>query len=87
MWVSLARAALLAPAGALLGLGAQRLKLPQITGFLVTGILMGPQALNVFTHQDITQLWIVDHACLGVIVLAAGAELQWEQLSKIKNQV
>lgn len=87
MWTSLARGALLAPACAVFGLIAQRMKLPQITGYLVMGILMGPHGLKVFSHQDVTQLWVVDHACLGVIVLAAGAELHWEQLRKIHKQV
>jgi len=86
-WLALARFALMAPACALCGWVANKVNLPQITGYLVMGVLMGPHALDLFHAADVTGLWIVDHACLGVIVLAAGAELHWEQLAKVKKQV
>ena len=77
----------LAPACAIFGNFAQRLKLPRITGYLVAGVATGPYALRLLSKTSVAHLWFVDQACLSVIALAAGAELQWEQLDKIKRQV
>lgn len=78
--------AFLAPACGICGAVAQRLKLPRITGFLVAGVAAGPYALKLLTDASLQKLWIVDQACLSLIALAAGAELQWEQLEKIHRQ-
>lgn len=79
--------AFLAPACGMFGVAAQRLKLPKITGFLVAGVAAGPYALNLLSQSSVQKLWFVDQACLSLIALAAGAELQWEQLEKIRKQV
>jgi Kef-type K+ transport system membrane component KefB len=80
-------AVFLAPACSIFGSAAQRFKLPRITGYLVAGIAAGPYLLKLLTQDSVARLWFVDQACLSVIALAAGAELQWEQLDKIKKQV
>lgn len=69
------------------GLTARRLRLPQITGYLVSGIICGPYVLGILTQESVTDLNIIEGACLGVIGLAAGAELQLSELNKSKKQV
>ena len=77
----------LAPACHIFGSAAQRVKLPRITGYLAAGIVAGPYVLRLLNADSVSHLWFVDQACLSAIALAAGAELQWEQLDKIKKQV
>ncbi|MDZ7344818.1 MAG: cation:proton antiporter, partial [candidate division KSB1 bacterium] len=62
-----------------------RLKLPHIVGFLVCGILVGPQGLNLITRlEDIDVL-----AEIGIVLLlfTIGLEFSLAELRRIKNYV
>lgn len=74
----------LSPAWHLVGRLAAWLKFPMITGFLVAGVASG---LGPLTTERLESLKVVDHLCLSLIALAAGAELQLAELHKIKRQV
>ncbi|GAX78910.1 hypothetical protein CEUSTIGMA_g6349.t1 [Chlamydomonas eustigma] len=92
MWqhviVALSVAAIVAPFSYYSGLVFSRfLKLPQITGYLISGIVCGPYLLGILSKESVLDLNIVEGACLSVIGLAAGAELDWPQLSKSRKQV
>ncbi len=75
------------PAWFLAGKLAQQVKLPLITGYLIAGAVSGPSLLQLFRANGLASLGFVDHACLGVIALAAGAELRVSELRKTKRQV
>lgn len=55
-------------------------KLPLITGFLATGILVGPYVLGLLTTESLTALRFVDEAALAFIAFAAGAELHFREM-------
>ncbi|KAK9842202.1 hypothetical protein WJX81_000261 [Elliptochloris bilobata] len=78
---------MLSPALFLAGRAAQILRLPQITGFVLGGVLVGPFGLNLLRAEGLPSLAVVDHACLAIIAFAAGAELQWAELRRIRGQV
>lgn len=80
-------AVVLAPFSYYMGLGARQLKLPQITGYLISGIVCGPYVLNLLNHESVSDLSILEGACLSIIGLAAGAELHLSDLQKSKKQV
>lgn len=80
-------AAFLAPACGVFGGVATTLRLPSITGFLVAGVVAGPHVLGLLSISAVRNLWFIDQICLSVIALAAGAELQWENMDKIRKQV
>jgi Kef-type K+ transport system membrane component KefB len=62
-----------------------RLKLPLITGFLLTGMLVGPYVLKIVSPADVTRLRFVDELALAYIALAAGSELVLRQIkSRLK---
>lgn len=63
------------------GLGARVLRLPQITGYLVSGIICGPYLLGILSSESLIDLNIIEGACLSIIGLAAGAQLDWPLLS------
>ena len=75
------------PAWFLAGRLAQQVKLPLITGYLIAGAVSGPSLLQLFRSNGLASLGFVDHACLGIIALAAGAELRLSELKKTKRQV
>lgn len=80
-------AAILAPFSYYAGLGAKLLRLPQITGYLISGIICGPYVLGILSRESVTDLSIIEGACLSIIGLAAGAELHLPELSRAKKQV
>ena len=62
-----------------------RLKLPLITGFLLTGILAGPYVLKIASMEDVARLRFVDQLALAYIAIAAGSELVVRQIkSRLK---
>ncbi|GIL75703.1 hypothetical protein Vretimale_15247 [Volvox reticuliferus] len=80
-------AVILAPFSYYMGIGARMLKLPQITGYLVSGIVCGPYLLGILSTESVVDLNIIEGACLSIIGLAAGAELHLSELSRSKKQV
>ncbi len=87
VWSELGAVAMCLPAWFLAGRLAQQVKLPLITGYLIAGAVSGPSLLQLFRSNGLASLGFVDHACLGVIALAAGAELRVSELKKTKRQV
>lgn len=69
------------------GLTARRVRLPQITGYLLSGIICGPYVLGILSQESVSDLNIIEGACLGIIGLAAGAELLVSELYRSKKQV
>ena len=71
---------LVAIAAAHVGNWSQRLRLPLITGFLATGIIAGPYALDLISHDAVSSLGFIDQISLAVIAFAAGNELYLKEL-------
>jgi Trk K+ transport system NAD-binding subunit/Kef-type K+ transport system membrane component KefB/mannitol/fructose-specific phosphotransferase system IIA component (Ntr-type) len=56
--------------------------LPLISGFLFTGILSGPYALNLISLEAIQNLQFIDELSLGFIAFAASNELHLKELKQ-----
>lgn len=65
---------------ALLGKTCEALRLPQITGFLLAGILLGPYVTAVVRAPAVERLELVNRLALGIIALTAGGELRLREL-------
>jgi Kef-type K+ transport system membrane component KefB len=52
-----------------------RLHLPHLTGFLLTGLLFGPEVLGLLSHEMVGDLTLVKKVAVGMIALSAGCEL------------
>lgn len=57
-----------------------KIKLPQITGFLIAGIIAGPFFLNLIKKVALSNLQFVNDTSLAFIAFAAGAELYLKEL-------
>ena len=79
---TLARVAAVLLVASLAGRAFQRLRLPRISGYLLTGAVLGPRALAVLRETHAARLAATDAMCLAVIGIAAGAELQMADLRR-----
>lgn len=68
--------------GYFLGRLAHRIKLPEITGYIVAGLILGDSMLGIVHHQMNESLRIVTDVALGLIALTIGGEFA---LSKLKR--
>ncbi|NOX37633.1 MAG: hypothetical protein GXO78_08860 [Calditrichaeota bacterium] len=68
----------------LFGRFINRYRLPKITGYLLTGIIIGPDVLNILSQRNVTDLQLIDNVALSLIALTAGGEFK---ISKVKEQL
>lgn len=69
-------------AGFTLGKLAELVKIPEITGYIVAGIILGPSILNVISVETVASFDIMTNFVLGIIAYQIGTEL-W--LPKVKK--
>lgn len=73
--------------GYLFGIMAKRLKLPEITGFILAGLLLGDSLLGI-VHQEMSEsLTIITDVALGLIALTIGGEFYFTKLKKMGREV
>ena len=65
-----------AEAGAALGL-------PRVTGYIVSGIVLGPFASNILANHVVADMKMFNTLALGLIATGAGLELDVKQLGKV----
>ena len=58
-----------------LGQVAAGVQLPKITGYIITGLIFGPQVFNIFLSAVESDLRVVNDLAIGLIALSAGAEM------------
>ncbi len=66
----------------LIGKKFNRIKLPQITGFILAGILCGPYIMRFLSVEDVSSLQLLDGLALSLIALTAGGEMRLVQLRR-----
>ncbi len=66
----------------LLGMVANELGLPSLTGYLIAGMVFGPQVFNFISEKDIKTLELINSIALSFIAISAGGELKIESLKK-----
>jgi Kef-type K+ transport system membrane component KefB len=64
----------------LAGRAARAVSLPQITGYLIVGILVGPYVLGTLPAPALEDFEIVNDVALALIALSAGGELRLRSL-------
>jgi len=61
----------------------KKLKLPNVTGYLVVGLLAGPYCLNLLPQDVINDLSIIPNIALGFIAFSIGAEFKLSYLKSV----
>lgn len=66
---------------------ARRLSLPNVTGYIVMGLLLGPSFLNLVTPEAAPIISFVNEFALGIIAFAIGGEFFIEDLKKLGKDI
>lgn len=73
------------------GLALSRLmkliNLPNVTGYLIAGILVGPYVLNLINNESISSLKIITSTALGFIAFSIGGEFKLVYLKKLGKSI
>lgn len=59
------------------------LKLPKITGYIVSGVVLGPQVWDVLSEQVVVEMQTFNTLALGLIATTAGLELDLSAIRKV----
>ena len=70
-------------AGLLVSRAARAVKLPNVTAFLVAGLIIGPCVSGLLTREQVASMDIISEAALGFIAYAIGGEFKLAYLKKI----
>ncbi len=74
---------ILMAAGLLVSRGARAAKLPNVTAFLVAGLLIGPSVLGLISREQVEGFSIISSAALGFIAFSIGGEFRLSTLKRI----
>ncbi|HPE00173.1 MAG TPA: cation:proton antiporter, partial [Bacillota bacterium] len=69
--------------GLLFGKVAKYLRLPNVTGYLIGGLLIGPSIFNIIKEEALPGLEIVSVVALGFIAFTIGNELKFKYFKKV----
>ncbi|MBQ7521176.1 MAG: cation:proton antiporter, partial [Clostridia bacterium] len=70
-------------AGLLMSRAARAVKLPNVTAFLVAGLVIGPCVGGIITKEQAASMGVISDAALGFIAYSIGAEFKLSYLKKI----
>ncbi len=66
-----------------MGIGARKLKLPSIIGYMILGIILGPSLFDLFTEEEIKNVGFMNEIILGMVAFSIGAELNIRALKRL----
>lgn len=69
-------------AGYIAGCYAVKIGLPQISGYLIAGIVCGPYALRLVSYEIVLQLKLIDDLALALIAFTAGGEIKISRMRR-----
>jgi Kef-type K+ transport system membrane component KefB len=64
----------------------KKLKLPNVTGYLVIGLLIGPNCLKLLSQDFLNSVSVISEVALGFIAFSIGAEFKISFLKKETNR-
>lgn len=66
---------------------SKRVGLPNVTGYLVAGLIIGPYCLNLIDIESVANLSIITNVALGFIAFSIGGEFYLDHIKKIGLKV
>lgn len=58
----------------------KQLHLPRLTGYLLTGVLVGPYGIDLVSEQMLTELRVFNGVAIALIALTAGTEMEFRSM-------
>lgn len=62
---------------------AQLVRIPEVTGYLLVGVAIGPAALDLISHSNITTLGFLSDVALGLILFNIGSIFEAENFRRV----
>jgi len=62
-------------------------KLPDVTGYLVAGLIIGPGISKLIPQNAVTSMGIISEAALGIIAFSIGSEFSFRHLKKLGSKL
>lgn len=66
---------------------AQLARVPEVTGYLLIGVLIGPSALDLISHENITTLGFLSDVALGLILFNIGSIFEASNFRQVGSGV
>lgn len=66
---------------------SKKVGLPNVTGYLVAGLIIGPYCLNLLDTSSLAELSIITNVALGFIAFSIGGEFSIDNMKKIGTKV
>lgn len=79
--------ALILLSGLIFGRAVKLVKLPNVTGYLLAGIILGPYCLKILSTDMVTGLELVSEMALAFIAFSIGSEFKLSYLKKVGTMV
>ncbi len=70
-------------AGLLLGRAAKLVKMPNVTGYLIAGLLLGPSVLKIIPADAVQGFDVISEVALGFIAFSIGSEFKLSMFKKV----
>lgn len=65
------------------GHAAQLVRIPEVTGYLLIGLLIGPSAFDLIGHDDVATLGFLSEVALGLILFSIGSIFEAARFRKV----
>lgn len=79
--------ALILLSGLIFGRAVKLIKLPNVTGYLFAGIILGPYCLKLLSPDLVSELELISEMALAFIAFSIGSEFKLSYLKKVGNMV
>lgn len=66
---------------------ARHFKLPNVTGYLVAGLFIGPSILKLLNPQDIKSFSVISEIALAAIAFSIGSEFELKNILKVGKNI
>lgn len=65
----------------------KKINLPNVTGYLIAGLIVGPYCLKIFNSESLDGLTVVTEAALGFIAISIGGEFKLSSLKQLGAKI
>lgn len=65
----------------------KKISLPNVTGYLIAGLIAGPYVLKLYNAENLSALTVITNVALGFIAFSIGGEFKLSSLKKLGGKI